>query len=120
MDKIKFPRSKKALQRYIGFLNYYRNYIPRFSERLTPFFKLLKNNQVITINPELLQTFHELNNILDNCCELALKQLLKDKQMVMMTDASFSAAGHALMIEDDLEYKIESKRKTYARSRIWF
>ena len=25
----KFPRSKKALQRYIGVLNYYQNYIPR-------------------------------------------------------------------------------------------
>ena len=25
LEKVKFPRSKKALQRYIGFLNYYRN-----------------------------------------------------------------------------------------------
>ena len=23
LEKVKFPRSKKALQRYIGFLNYY-------------------------------------------------------------------------------------------------
>ena len=37
LEKVKFPRSKKALQRYIGFLNYYRNYIPRLAERLTPF-----------------------------------------------------------------------------------
>ena len=42
LDKVKFPRSKKALQRYIGFLNYYQNYIPRLAERLTPFFQLLK------------------------------------------------------------------------------
>ena len=38
LDKVKFPRSKKALQGYIGFLNYYRNYIRRLSERFTPFF----------------------------------------------------------------------------------
>ena len=31
LQKLKFPKSKKALQRYIGFLNYYRNYIPRLS-----------------------------------------------------------------------------------------
>ena len=29
LQKLKFPKSKKALQRYIGFLNYYRNYLPR-------------------------------------------------------------------------------------------
>ena len=36
LSKIKFPKTKKALQRYLGFLNYYRNYIPRLSEKLTP------------------------------------------------------------------------------------
>ena len=41
LSKLRFPKSKKALQRYIGFLNYYRNYIRRLSERLSPFFKLL-------------------------------------------------------------------------------
>ena len=38
LEKVKFPRSKKALQRYIVFLNYYQNYISRLAERLTPFF----------------------------------------------------------------------------------
>ena len=42
LSKLRFPKSKKALQRYIGFLNYYRNYIPRLSERLSPFFNILK------------------------------------------------------------------------------
>ena len=31
-----------------------------------------------------------------------------------MTDASFKSAGYALMIEDNPEQKIQSKRKTYA------
>ena len=42
LSKLRFPKYKKALQRYIGFVNYYRNYIPRLSERLSPFFQLLK------------------------------------------------------------------------------
>ena len=42
LDNHRFPKSKKALQRYLGFVNYYRNYIPRTSEKLIPFYKLLK------------------------------------------------------------------------------
>ena len=32
LEKTKFPKSKMALQRYLGFLNYYRNYVPSLSE----------------------------------------------------------------------------------------
>ena len=32
LKKTKFPNSRKTLQRYLGFLNYYKNYIPRLSE----------------------------------------------------------------------------------------
>ena len=31
-----------------------------------------------------------------------------------MSDASFTAAGYAIMIEDDPKQKLQSKRKTYA------
>ena len=41
-DKHRFPKSKKALQRYLGFVKYYRNYIPRMAEKLNRFYKLLK------------------------------------------------------------------------------
>ena len=37
LEKTKLPESKKALQRYLGCLKYYRNDIPRLSERLAPF-----------------------------------------------------------------------------------
>ena len=59
-----------------------------------------------------MQSFHELNIVLDNCCQMPLKRPLKDKQMVLMTDESFRAAGYALFTED--EQKVQSKRKTYA------
>ena len=32
LEKVNFSQSKKTLQRYIRFLNYYRNYIPRLAE----------------------------------------------------------------------------------------
>ena len=37
--KNNFPKSKKTLQRYLGFLTDCRNYVPRLSERFAPFYK---------------------------------------------------------------------------------
>ena len=45
---------------------------------------------------------------------MALKQPLKDKQLIVMSGASFTAAGYAIMIEDDPQQKLQPKRKTYA------
>ena len=114
LQKLKFPKSKKALQRYIGFLNYYRNYIPRLSKKLSPFFKLLKKTSQFCIPNTVLDTFNELNQQLEKSCSLALKQPIKNKQLILMTDASFTAAGYAIMIEDDPNQKLQSRRKTYA------
>ena len=114
LQKLKFPKSKKALQRYIGFLNYYRNYIPRLSKKLTPFFKLLKQTSQFSIPDTILEAFKNLNQQLEQSCKLALKQPIKNKQLILMTDASFTAAGYAIMIEDDPDQKLQSRRKTYA------
>ena len=116
-QKVRFPRPKKAFQRFIGFLNYDRNYIPRLAERLTPFFQLLKKTDAKTKIPNILdimKEFGEINEALDRCCQLALRQPLPGKQLVLMTDASFQAAGYAVLIEDDPNQKYTSTRKTYA------
>ena len=114
LEKTKFPKSKKALQRYIGFLNYYRNYIPRLSEKLVPFFQLLKKDEKVLVTQELVEQFNAINRDLDRCSQLALKQPLPNKQLVLMTDASFTAAGYAILTEDDPNQKYTSVKKSYA------
>ena len=113
LDKLRFPKSKIPLQRYLGFVNYYRNYIPRMAEKLNPFYKLIKTEVPIKITSELKETFHSVTKTLSDACELALKQPIPGKQLVLMTDASFRSAGYALMIEDNPDLKIQSKRKVY-------
>ena len=114
LNKLRFPKSKKTLQRYLGFVNYYRNYIPRMAEKLNPFYKLLKAEVPINITSELKETFDSVNKALSDACQLALKQPIPGKQLVLMTDANFRSAGYALMIEDNPDQQIQSKRKTYA------
>ena len=61
-----------------------------------------------------MKEFREINEALDRCCQLALRQPLPGKQLVLMTDASFQAAGYAVLIEDNPNQKYTSTRKTYA------
>ena len=84
------------------------------AEKLNPFYKLLKTEVPINITSELKETFDSIDKALSDACDLALKQPIPGKQLVLMTDASFRSAGYALMIEDNPDQKIQSKRKTYA------
>ena len=84
------------------------------AEMFNPFYKLSKGEIPIKIIPELKETFDSVNKALSDACELALKQPIPGKQLVLMTDASFKSVGYALMIEDNTDQKIKSKRKTYA------
>ena len=84
------------------------------AEKLKPFYKLLKMEVPINITSELKETFDSVNKALSDACELALKQPIPGKQLNLMTDAGLRSAGYALMIEDNPDQKIESKRKTYA------
>ena len=84
------------------------------AEKLNPFYKLLKTEVPTNITSELKETFDSVNKALSDACELALKQPIPGKQLVLMTDASFRSAGYVLMIEDNPDQKIQSKRKTYA------
>ena len=114
LSKVRFPKSKKQVQKYIGFVNYYRNYIPRLFEKLIGMYELLKADAKIKISEELVDNFKEINDSLAEACGLALRQPLAGKQYVLMTDASFRASGYALMIEENDEKKILSKKKTFA------
>ena len=66
------------------------------------------------MTPDLLEKFTHIKKALDRGCELALKQLLPNKQMALLTDASFIAAGYAVLIQDDPQEKYTSTRKAFA------
>ena len=74
VDKLRFPNSKKALQRDLGSVNYYRDYIQRMAGKLYPFYNLPKAEVPINITSETKETFDSVKKPLNDACELALKQ----------------------------------------------
>ena len=85
------------------------------AEKLNPFYKLLKTEVPINITSELKKIFDSVNKALSDACELALKQPIPGKQLVLMTDASFRSAGFALMIEDNPDQKYNQSGKRMPR-----
>ena len=75
---------------------------------------MLKSDEKVLVSKESVQQFEEINKALDKCCDLALQQPIPNKQITLMTDASFGAAGYAVLIEDDPNQKFTSLRKMYA------
>ena len=84
------------------------------AEKLNAFYKLLKTDDPINITSELKEVFYSVNKALNDACQLALKLLISGRQLVAMTDASVRGAGYALVIEDNPDQKIQSKRKAFA------
>ena len=83
------------------------------TEKLNLFYKLLKTEVPINITSKLKEIFDSINKALSDAGELALKQPIPGKQLVLRTDASFKSAGYAFRNEDNPDRKIQSKRKTY-------
>ena len=73
----------------------------------------------LNITSELRETYDSVNQTLSDACQLAFKQPIPGKQLVLMTDASFRTAGYTLMIEDNPDQKKKSKRKMYAPRGVW-
>ena len=83
------------------------------AQKFNPIDKVNKIELPINICSELKKkTFDSVNRALIDACELALKQLLPRKQLVLITDISFRSAGHSLMVEDNPDRKKQPQRKT--------
>ena len=115
LDGLRLPTNVKQTQRFIGFIKFYKEFIPKLSDKLLPFYKLLKNDTAFLITTDHEEAFSSLIENLIRACNTSLRLPLRDKQFVIITDAGELAAGYALMIDDYTEEdQGEKKRKSYA------
>ena len=109
-----YKRLAQGLSRSVSaFLSFMRGYLELKAEKPNKFYELLKTDVPVNITSELKETFDSVNKALSDACQTTLNQPNPGKQLVLMTDASSRSAGYALMIEDNPDQKVQSKRKTY-------
>lgn len=89
------PTDKQSLQRFLGFVNYFREYIPNISEVTGPLRQLLKKNVEFVWNDNCTKCINDLKRLLIN--PPVLVNFNPKKQIVIQTDSSKDAIGCVLM-----------------------
>jgi len=100
------PHTKRLLRSFLGMMNFYRMYIPKYSEIAVPLTELTKNGHPnkISFNESQRKAFMLLKEKLCNCTNLCAVNF--NKCFHVFTDASDKALGIAVtqMADDGTSY----------------
>ena len=80
---------------------------------MLPFYQLLRKETDVVLTEEHHKCIATLQTDLEQACQMALKLPKADAQNVILTDASFYAAGYVLLIEDYATDQSGKQYKTY-------
>lgn len=94
------PKTADEVRRFVAFCNYYRKFIPSFSEITIPLNKLCRKNASFIWTEECQRSFENLQNKLTSSPILQYPDFSKENTFVLQTDASNVALGSILCNED--------------------
>ena len=114
LNTIKMPQTTKQVKRLIGFVQFFKNYIPNLGEKLIPFYQLLKKDAKIQPSEKHYERLEIIKKDLLEATDMTLRLPRPDHQYILLCDASYYAAGFVLMVEDYVQGKQPKERKTYA------
>ena len=114
LDQIRMPTTVKQVKRLIGFVQFFRNFMPNLGDKLLPFYRLLRKDTTFTITNDHHESLETLKSDLSRATNLTLRLAKPGLQYVILCDASYHGTGFVLMIEDYLQDQNGKEKKTYA------
>ena len=113
LSKMKMPQTVKQVKRLIGFVQFFRNHIPKLNEILIPFYELLQKSAFFSTNDRHREALEQIRNALRKAKTVVLR-FPKPGLQYVICDASYHGAGCVLLVEDYLTDDKHKKQKTYA------
>lgn len=89
------PKNKKDLQRFLGLVNYLRNFMPNVAEITSPLRQLIKKNSEFIWNETHTERIRILKNILTS--EPVLQNFNPNIKSTIQTDSSMNGIGCVLL-----------------------
>ncbi|CAG8667185.1 10107_t:CDS:2 [Ambispora leptoticha] len=120
VDKFEVPKDKQSLQRFLGFMNYFRSFILDFAKIASPLYERVGNKD-FDWTPKCQQAMDMLKREIKRVLELSYPD--PHQPFFMETDASDKAVGAILYqigdkSRDHWKIKEEIKRKDLLREQI--
>lgn len=112
---LKFPRpnTTRQLERFLGMANYFRSYIPHFSEVAKNLYDMTKS-QKLTWNPETIRSFDDLK---ERLADSILMLPSPDEDLTLYSDASGECIGACLVNSSNKPVAFVSKKLTDVEKR---
>ena len=115
LRNMRMPQTVKQTKRLIGFVQFFRSFLPHLGEKRMPFYHLLGKDVEFKLNEKHQKNFKILREDLLKATKRTLRLAKPDQQYVILCDASYHSSGFVLMIEDFVQKgKTDTKVKSYA------
>ena len=111
---MKMPQTVKQVKRLIGFVQFFRNHIPKLNEIFIPFYELLQKSAFFSTSDRHQEALKQIRNALKKSTTVVLRFPKPGLQYVILCDASYHGAGYVLLFEDYLKDDKHREQKTYA------
>ncbi|CEF61459.1 Reverse transcriptase domain and Zinc finger,CCHC-type domain-containing protein [Strongyloides ratti] len=115
MEKYKVPKSSDDIRRFLGFISYYRRFLPKLGISLQPITKLLRKNVVFIWCDECQLNFDKIKNLLLENPRLYTE--VKNEPLMVNTDASFEGFGGCLYQMINKEFRERGEINSVAAKR---
>jgi len=99
VDQVPAPTNVHSLRRFLGFVNFFRRFVPRFANIAAPLHGLTHRNTVFLWSEGCQSAFEQLRAALVAAPVLQLPDF--NRPFIISADASNIAVGAVLMQEDD-------------------
>jgi len=99
IDKISPPKNRKSLQRLLGIVQYFRRFIRGFSQKMFHMRQLLKADTPFVWSAECDKELQYIKQTL--LSDPVLVPLNPNKDVVILTDASYLGFGYIILQKDD-------------------
>jgi hypothetical protein len=95
IEKMKDPRDRKELERFLGVVNYVRTFVPLLSDMTAPLRELTKRHVIFNWSQVHSEAVRKIKECLVNSCKLT--PFSPQKDIVILTDSSKDGIGCCLM-----------------------
>ena len=120
------PTSKQELRTFLGMINFFRSFVPRFASIASPLYRLLQNDCTFTFGDTEKAAFGELKDERVNSSFLSYFDTAPETKTILCTDASGAGIGAMLTQEIDgverpiyfVSRQLKPSEKDYSSSEL--